>query len=118
IAQLETALMRRGELLEQKQAQLDALQSSAAWTAVRWYYKVRERLLPLHSRRRRFVRTALRALGRGARAAANSITGRDLANPDGGERDHVALDLLQYARWIKAHEPTATDLGKQRATAF
>src|SRR6266446_4335023 len=31
IAQLETALMRRSELLEQKQAQLDALQRSGAW---------------------------------------------------------------------------------------
>ena len=56
IAQLESALMRRSELLEQKQAQLEALQNSGAWQAVRWYYKLRERLLPLHSRRRRLVR--------------------------------------------------------------
>src|SRR5262245_12386405 len=81
IVQLETALMRRGELLEQKQAQLDALENSAAWKAVRWYYKVRERLLPLHSRRRRLVRTAARTVGRGIRAAARAMTGRDLAHP-------------------------------------
>src|SRR5262245_66573166 len=90
IAQLETALMRRSELLEQKQAQLDALHGSGAWQAVRWYYKLRERLLPLHSRRRRFVRTAMGAVARNARSITRRVTGRDLAPPDaGGESDRV-----------------------------
>src|SRR5437764_1225531 len=102
IAQLETALMRRGEQLEQAQAALDDVKNSGAWTAVRWYYKIRERLLPLHSRRRRAVRTALRATGR----LVKRLTGRDPADPDGGGRDRVALDTLQYARWIARHEPT------------
>jgi GT2 family glycosyltransferase len=119
IAQLETALMRRSELLEQKQAQLDALQRSGAWKAVRWYYKVRERFLPLHSRRRRAVRTAMRTAGRGLAALTRSLTGRDLADPDAAcEGDRVALDNVQYARWIRSNEPTAAELQKQRATAF
>ncbi|HTK73628.1 MAG TPA: glycosyltransferase [Gemmataceae bacterium] len=119
IAQLETALMRRGELLEQKQAQLEALQSSGAWRAVRWYYKIRERLLPLHSRRRRVVRTAMGLAARSARSAVRRLTGRDLAQPDaGGEGDRVALDMLQYARWIKTHEPSTADLARQTRTRF
>jgi GT2 family glycosyltransferase len=119
IAQLETALMRRSELLEQKQAQLDALQSSGAWQAVRWYYKLRERLLPLHSRRRRIVRTAMGTVARTVRGVTRRLTGRDLAHPDaGGEGDRVALDMLQYAHWIKAHEPTTADVSKQRQSKF
>jgi GT2 family glycosyltransferase len=119
IAQLETALMRRSELLEQKQAQLDALQSSGAWQAVRWYYKVHERLLPLHSRRRRLVRAAMGAVTRSLRAVTQRLTGRDLARPDAGcEGDRVALDMIQYARWIKAHEPATADLARQAQTTF
>src|SRR5437870_8864868 len=119
IAQLETALMRRSELLEQKQAQLEALHRSGAWQAVRWYYKFRERLLPLHSRRRRFVRTAMGAVARGLHTLTRRVTGRDLARPDAGcEGDRVALDLIQYARWIKTHEPTASELARQRQTKF
>src|SRR5438876_8292464 len=88
IAQLETALMRRGEQLEQVQTALDDIRNSGARTAVRWYYKLRERLLPLHSRRRRAMRTALRATGQ----IVKRLTGRDPADPDGGDRDRVALD--------------------------
>jgi O-antigen biosynthesis protein len=115
IAQLETALMRRHELLEQKQAALDAIQDSGAWKAVRLYYKVREKLLPLASRRRRLLRTALRV---GVRTV-HRLTGRNLANlEEGGEGDHVALDQVQYARWIRTHEPTPAELQKQRAHHF
>jgi len=119
IAQLETALMRRSELLEQKQAQLEALHSSGAWQVVRWYYKLRERLLPLHSRRRRIVRTVMGTVARSARAITRRLTGRDLAHPDaGGESDRISLDMIQYARWIKTHEPTTADLAKQRLAKF
>lgn len=115
IAQLETALMRRNDVLEQKQAQLDDILNSGAWKAARLFYKVREKLLPLHSRRRRLVRTAARAVGR----TVQKWTGKDLANPDadaGGPS--LALDSLQYARWIKRHEPKPAELAKQRSTVF
>src|SRR5689334_18387298 len=119
IAQLETALMRRSELLEQKQAEIDAIKQSGAWKAAKLYYKLREKLLPLHSRRRRYVRTALRTLGRGARGACLRLTGRDPADLNaGGEGDTVALDMVQYARWITKHEPSTAVLQKQRTTAF
>ena len=64
IAQLETALLRRNEVLEQKQAALDEITNSGAWKAARLIWKLREKVLPLHSRRRRAVRTLTRAVGR------------------------------------------------------
>ena len=115
IAQLETALMRRNEVLDEKQAQLDSILNSGAWKAARLMYKVREKLLPLHSRRRRWVRAAVRALGR----AVHRWTGKDLSQPDadaGGTS--VALDSLQYSRWIARHEPTRGDLDRQRRCSF
>src|SRR5262245_19612841 len=77
IAQLETALLRRNDILEQKQAALDDILNSGAWKAARLFYKVREKLLPLHSRRRRTVRTLTRSVGR----LFQRLTGKDLANP-------------------------------------
>ena len=115
IAQLETALMRRNDVLDQKQAQIDEILNSGAWKAARLFYKVREKLLPLHSRRRRLVRTAARAVGR----TVQRWTGKDLANPDADSGGvSVALDSLQYARWIARHEPKPADLSRQRAMVF
>ena len=75
IAQLEAALMRRNELLEQKQAALCAILESDAWKFVKFAHRVRDRLLPLRSRRRelfkRTLKTTLKvvrwALGEGYR---------------------------------------------------
>src|SRR5437016_7230525 len=64
IAQLETALMRRSELLEQKQAELDAIKASESWYFARLICRVQGRLLPVSSRRRRLIRTAQLAAGR------------------------------------------------------
>src|SRR6187551_2230770 len=52
IEQLETALMRRTELLEQKQSELAAVRSSKAFRAASFANKLLDRLFPLHTRRR------------------------------------------------------------------
>ncbi|HEY1381940.1 MAG TPA: glycosyltransferase, partial [Gemmataceae bacterium] len=121
IAQLETALMRRSEILEEKQAELETIHRSDAWRIARTIFRIRDRLLPFHSRRRRWFRTFMRELHRCARAVYRTLTGRrpglkpveTPANPSDG-----ALDLVQYARWIQKHEPTDTVLQQQRATTF
>jgi GT2 family glycosyltransferase len=111
IEQLETALMRRNEVLELKQAALDDILNSGTWKAARLLWKLRDKLLPLHSRRRRAVRTLLRATAR----AVHRLTGKDLANPDADTSgQQIALDILQYRRWIARHEPNAARLAQQR----
>ncbi len=121
IAQLETALMRRSEILEEKQAELDTIHRSDAWRIAWTIFRVRDRLMPFHTRRRRWFRTAMRTAHRGARLVYHTLTGRrpglkpveTPASPSDG-----ALDLVQYARWIQKHEPTEAALQQQRATTF
>lgn len=113
IAQLETALCRRNEQIAELQAALAATQDSNAFRLAQFFAKCGNKLLPLHSRRRRMVRTVLRSAIRGA----SRLTGRNLANlSEGGEGVTVALDDIQYRRWIAAHELTSADLARQRTT--
>lgn len=115
ITQLETALLRRNEVLEQRQAALDNILNSATWKFARLVYKFREKLLPLHSRRRRAVRTFARAAGR----LVHRLTGKDIANPDSDtSSNRLALDTLQYRQWIARHEPRQAELARQRKTQF
>src|SRR5947209_20259068 len=60
VAQLETTLMRRNEQLAEAQAALAAVQDSHAFKLAHLFSKVARRILPLHSRRRRALRGALR----------------------------------------------------------
>jgi GT2 family glycosyltransferase len=102
ISQLETALCRRNEQLDDLQAALTAVQESHAFRLAQIISKLTNRVLPLHSRRRRAVRTLVRSLVRGI----HRCTGRNLANINqGGEGATVALDHRQYARWMARHEP-------------
>jgi GT2 family glycosyltransferase len=125
ITQLETALMRRSELLEEKQAELDAIKKSETWNLARILCGIQRRLLPISSRRRRFVRTAQLAAGRLATRVSRALAARR-ANLNGAAligfevvgTPGVALDMIQYARWIRKHEPTPAELRRQRATAF
>jgi GT2 family glycosyltransferase len=121
ITQLETALMRRSELLEEKQAELEGIKKSAAWHLAWLMYRVQDRLMPMHTRRRRWFRTCVRTTMRGAKSVYHRLTGRDGESLIGKETlgaPEVALDLIQYARWIQKHEPTAQALRWQRATNF
>ncbi len=113
IAQLETALCRRNEQLDELQAALAATHASNAFRLAQLIVKVANKVLPRHSRRRRKARNLMRSTIRGIQ----QLTGRNIANlADGGEGVTVALDTVQYQRWIKKHEPTPRDLARQRAT--
>jgi GT2 family glycosyltransferase len=116
IEQLETALMRRTEILEQKQAAITAIQDSGAWRAVRVYYKLRDRLLPQHSRRRAAFKALLRTGGR----AAKWVTGRSAASLADGVPVRVteATPADEYRRWVRKFEPTRAELAKQRLQTF
>ncbi len=121
IVQLETALMRRSELLEEKQAELDAIKKSDAWHVAWLMYRIQDRFLPMHTRRRRWFRTVLRMVMRGAKKTYRRMTGREADTLIGQETagaPEIALDLIQYARWIQKHEPSAAALQQQRATIF
>lgn len=121
IRQLETALMRRSEMLEHKQAELDGIKKSDAWKLCLLFIKARDRLLPIHSRRRRVFRTVMRTVMRGVRAVYFKMTGRPAAILNGvvqDDSDSLALDLLQYKNWIQKHEPNAAELRSQKATVF
>jgi len=100
IAQLETTLMRRNEQLAEAQAALAATQDSHAFKIAQLISKVVTKALPLHSRRRRAVRSAIRFVA--TRCAARRLTSR----LNDVEKTTVALDQVQYARWIAANERT------------
>src|SRR5205807_9975841 len=56
-----------------------------------------------------------------ARSVYRRLTGREaevLIGKDPAGSTEVALDLVQYARWIQKHEPSAAVLNQQRATTF
>ncbi|HEY8506350.1 MAG TPA: glycosyltransferase family 2 protein [Gemmataceae bacterium] len=115
ISQLETALMRRNELLEQKHAALTAIYSSGAWKLVRFYYKLRDRLFPLHSRRRNALKYGIRSALRvakwlaGLRGTLPGATGEGLG---------AAPDPDVYRLWINKYEPKRAELERQRRHTF
>ncbi len=115
IAQLEIALMRRNELLEQKQAALCAIYDSAAWKLVRVVLKVRDKLLPLHSRRRKAIKYAVRSFVRLARWVFGR--GNDLPGVTGDGLGCTTPPEL-YRRWIRKYEPKSADLVRQRQHVF
>lgn len=112
IEQLEAALMRRTEILEQRQSELQAIRNSKAYKLAHLVQKVADRLLPLHSKRRASAKALARRLGR-------LLDRRSKSGPPPEER-HLAecTPPDEYRRWIKAFEPTAADLQKQRQHAF
>ena len=60
IVQLEAALMRRTELLEQKQSELANIKASKAYRTASTVQKILDRLLPLHTTRRAIVKGVVR----------------------------------------------------------
>ena len=117
IEQLEAALMRRTELLEQKQSELAAVRSSKAYRAALFANKLLDRLFPLHTRRRTVLKLTLRRLGSVPAALWSRRKAKDGPPPD--ER-HLSecTPPDEYRRWIKKYEPTAADLARQREHRF
>lgn len=113
IEQLESALQRRTELLERKQAELLGIQSSHAYRAARMVQKAIDRAFPLHTRRRGLLKSAGRMLLAPWRAR------RHRNGPPTSERFHSqCVPPAEYARWIARNEPQARDLAAQRRAAF
>ncbi len=117
IEQLEAALMRRTELLEQKQAELAAVRSSVAYRAARFANKAVDRLFPLHTRRRTWLKTATRALAAGPAKLWDRRKAKD-GPPLEARFLSECTPPDEYRRWIKRHEPAAAELARQRTHAF
>jgi GT2 family glycosyltransferase len=112
IEQLEAALMRRTELLEQRQTELHAIKSSKAFRIAKIAQKLLDRFLPLHTKRRVAVKSFARKFGR-------LLDRRVNGGPPPEERHREECTPPdEYQRWIKAFEPTAADLQKQRNHKF
>lgn len=112
IEQLEAALMRRTELLEQRQAELHAIKSSKAFRMAHVAQKVLDRLLPLHTKRRGFAKAVARTAGRLVRRGAKN------GPPPEARHFEECTPPAEYQRWIKAFEATNADLKKQREFPF
>ncbi|MFO0852558.1 MAG: glycosyltransferase family 2 protein [Gemmataceae bacterium] len=117
IEQLEAALMRRTELLEQKQAELANIKASRAFRLVSGVQKGVNRLFPIHSRRRAFLRAGMKSVGN---AVGWVLDARKARNGPPPEARHLteAAPPDEYRRWINRHEPKAADLARQREQRF
>jgi GT2 family glycosyltransferase len=117
IEQLETALMRRTELLEQKQSELAAVRASKAFRAASFANKLLDRLFPLHTRRRTILKSTTRRIG----SIPSALLSRRLAKhgPPPDER-HLSecTPPDEYRRWIARHEANETELARQRTHRF
>lgn len=117
IEQLEAALMRRTELLEQKQAELANIKASRAFRLVSGVQKGVNRLFPIHSRRRAFLRAGMKSVGN---AVGWVLDARKARNGPPPEARHLteAAPPDEYRRWINRHEPKPADLARQREQRF
>jgi GT2 family glycosyltransferase len=117
IEQLEAALMRRTELLEQKQAELANIKASRAYRLVSAFQKVFNRFFPIHTRRRAFIRAGVRS---GGRAASWVLDARRLRNGPPPEERYLseATPPDEYRRWVNRFEPKAAELARQREQRF
>ncbi|MDB5311349.1 MAG: glycosyl transferase family 2 [Gemmataceae bacterium] len=117
IEQLEAALMRRTELLEQKQSELAAIRASKAFRTAAFANKLLDRLFPLHTRRRTVLKLALRRAG----SVPARLWSRRKAK-DGPPPDERYLSECtppdEYRRWIRKYEPDAAELKRQRGHKF
>ncbi len=117
IDQLEAALMRRTELLEQKQAELANIRASKAYKLVNLVQKAFLRFFPLHTRRRAFVRAGVRSVGKSVGWVLNARAARNGPPPEARYLTEAAPPD-EYRRWIARFEPKAADLAKQRGHKF
>src|SRR5207302_6105270 len=111
------ALMRRTELLEQKQSELAAIRSSKAFKAASFANKLLDRLFPLHTRRRTILKSTTRRIGSIPAALWSRRQAKNGPPPD--ER-HLSecTPPDEYRRWIGKHEPDAAELKRQRGHRF
>jgi GT2 family glycosyltransferase len=117
ILQLEAALMRRTELLEQKSAELANIKASRAYQAVSAAQKLFNRFFPIHSRRRAYVRAAAKSVVGLLRWCLHARLNRN--GPPPQERYLCeSTPPGEYRRWINRFEPKSADLARQRQHRF
>ncbi|CAN5269068.1 glycosyltransferase family 2 protein [soil metagenome] len=115
IDQLEAALLRRTEMLEQKQSELLGIKASKSYKAAHLVQRFADKLLPLHSKRRVLAKKA----ARGVFAIPRMVLRRRqrMNGPPATERHLLeTTPPSEYARWIAKREPTGKDLLAQRNT--
>jgi O-antigen biosynthesis protein len=113
IDQLEAALARRTEMLEQRAVELDNIRAGKAYKFANKVHKLVNRLFPLHTRRRVW----LRGFSGGVIGLARWLLRRRRAanGPAPEERHRIeSTPPEEYRRWMAAHEPTPTELERQR----
>ena len=117
IGQLEAALSRRTELLEQRTAALANIQAGKAYKFANTVQKLTTRFFPLHTRRRAMLRSALKMV---AGTAGWMLGKRAAKNGPPPEQRHLTESTPpgEYRRWIARHEPNAAQLVKQRSFPF
>lgn len=117
IDQLEAALMRRTELLEQKQAELGNVRASRAFQVANLVQKGFNRAFPVHTRRRAFARAWLKSAGKAAGWVLHARAARNGPPPEARYLTE-ATPPDEYRRWINRREPKAADLARQREHTF
>ena len=117
IEQLEAALSRRTELLEQRTAALANIQAGKAFQFANTVQKLTTRFFPLHTRRRAMLRSSLKMV---TGAAGWALGRRAARNGPPPEQRHLteSAPADEYRRWIARHEPNAAQLEKQRGFKF
>jgi O-antigen biosynthesis protein len=117
IEQLESALARRTELLEQRTAELANIRAGKAFKFANGVNKLLNRLFPIHTRRRAFLRNTTKGLFGGV---AWLLGKRNAKNGPPPEARHLseATPPDEYRRWQKKHEPSAADLENQKTHQF
>lgn len=117
IEQLEAALMRRTELLENKSAELANMKASRAYKTAAGVQKLFNRCFPIHTRRRAFARSTLKSVFGMARWV---LAARQARNGPPPEERYLSESAPpdEYRRWINRHEPKAADLARQREHRF
>lgn len=117
IEHLEAALMRRTELLEQKQSELAAIKGSKAFRAASLANKLLDRAFPLHTRRRTLLKTTIRRLAYVPGLLWSRRKAKNGPPPD--ERFlSEATPPDEYRRWIKRYEPNGAEVKRQRGHKF
>ena len=117
VEQLEAALMRRTETLEQKQAELAAIKASKAFKVASFANKLLDRLFPLHTRRRTVLKTATRRVGSVPAAVWARRKAKDGPPPDARHLSECTPPD-EYRRWVAKNEPDAAELKRQRGHTF
>lgn len=109
---LEAELRLVRELYERALSAHATVAFSNAWKAVRTLYRVRDRMLPPGTRRR----TAYQSLVRMGTRTARSWAWWTGHIP--GPYSHRPNTRRTYRNWIRANEPTADELARQRIHRF